>query len=99
MPFIDASIPPDAHAPEVESGLIGELTNRLLEREGCDVAAERPERRAERERSSMLGVEGNSWDIAWAAVYLASDEARWVTAQVLVIDAGVTLTVRGGTGG
>jgi NAD(P)-dependent dehydrogenase (short-subunit alcohol dehydrogenase family) len=58
-----------------------------------------PERRAERERSSMLGVEGNSWDIAWAAVYLASDEARWVTAQVLVIDAGVTLTVRGGTGG
>ncbi|MGE3271619.1 MAG: SDR family NAD(P)-dependent oxidoreductase [Chloroflexota bacterium] len=58
-----------------------------------------PERRAERERSSMLKTEGNSWDIAWAAVFLASDEARWVTAQVLVIDAGVTLTVRGGTGG
>ena len=58
-----------------------------------------PERRQERERSGMLKEEGNAWDIAWAAVYLASDEARWVTAQVLVIDAGVTLTVRGGTGG
>jgi NAD(P)-dependent dehydrogenase (short-subunit alcohol dehydrogenase family) len=58
-----------------------------------------PERRQERERSGMLKEEGTAWDIAWAAVYLASDEARWVTAQVLVIDAGVTLTVRGGTGG
>jgi NAD(P)-dependent dehydrogenase (short-subunit alcohol dehydrogenase family) len=57
------------------------------------------ERRQEREQSGMLKEEGNAWDIAWAAVYLASDEARWVTAQVLVIDAGVTLTVRGGTGG
>ncbi|MCI0583964.1 MAG: SDR family oxidoreductase [Chloroflexi bacterium] len=56
-----------------------------------------PERRAERQRSGMIQDEGTAWDIAWAAVYLASDEARWVTGQVLVIDAGVTLTVRGGT--
>ena len=56
-----------------------------------------PERRAERQRSGLLPDEGTAWDIAWGAVYLASDEARWVTGQVLVIDAGVTLTVRGGT--
>jgi NAD(P)-dependent dehydrogenase (short-subunit alcohol dehydrogenase family) len=47
----------------------------------------------------MIKDEGNAWDIAWAAVFLASDESRWVTGQTLVIDAGVTLTVRGGTGG
>jgi NAD(P)-dependent dehydrogenase (short-subunit alcohol dehydrogenase family) len=58
-----------------------------------------PERRAERQRSGMIQDEGNAWDIAWAAVFLASDESRWVTGQTLVIDAGVTLTVRGGTGG
>jgi NAD(P)-dependent dehydrogenase (short-subunit alcohol dehydrogenase family) len=58
-----------------------------------------PERRAERQQSGMIKDEGNAWDIAWAAVYLASDESRWVTGQTLVIDAGVTLTTRGGTGG
>ena len=29
-------------------------------------------------------------DIAWGAVYLASDEARWVTGAELVIDGGYT---------
>ncbi len=28
-------------------------------------------------------------------LYLASDEARWVTAQVLVVDAGTTATMLG----
>jgi NAD(P)-dependent dehydrogenase (short-subunit alcohol dehydrogenase family) len=37
-------------------------------------------------------AEGTAWDVGWGAVYLASDEARWVTGQVLVIDAGLTAT-------
>ncbi|MBI4246612.1 MAG: SDR family oxidoreductase [Candidatus Rokubacteria bacterium] len=51
-----------------------------------------PEARERRRRSSPLGTEGTAWDVAWGAVYLASDEARWVTGQTLVIDAGVTVT-------
>jgi NAD(P)-dependent dehydrogenase (short-subunit alcohol dehydrogenase family) len=33
---------------------------------------------------------GQPEDIAWRAVYLASDEASWVTAADFAIDAGAT---------
>ena len=49
------------------------------------------ERRETRRASSPLGVEGSPWDIAWAAVYFASDEARWVTGVAIPVDGGVTL--------
>jgi NAD(P)-dependent dehydrogenase (short-subunit alcohol dehydrogenase family) len=51
-----------------------------------------------RERRATAGLikeEGNAWDVAWASVYLASDEARWVTGQVLTVDAGLTITIPG----
>ena len=43
----------------------------------------------ERRRLSVpLQTEGTGWDVAWAAVYLASDESRWVTGVMLPIDGG-----------
>jgi len=56
-----------------------------------------PDARERRRRASPLGTEGTGWDVGWGAVYLASDEARWVTGQTLVIDAGLTLTTREGS--
>ena len=53
-----------------------------------------PQVREQRRKANPLGVEGTAWDVGWAAVYLASDEARWVTGQTLVVDGGVTLTSR-----
>ncbi|HEY5272521.1 MAG TPA: SDR family NAD(P)-dependent oxidoreductase [Acidimicrobiales bacterium] len=50
------------------------------------------ETRDRRRRASPLGIEGTGWDIAHAAVYLASDEARYVTGVVLSVDGGITLT-------
>lgn len=48
--------------------------------------------RQDRMEASPLRTEGTGWDIGWAAVYLASDEARWVTGIVLPVDAGLTIT-------
>ncbi len=53
-----------------------------------------PELREKRRKASPLGTEGEGWDVGWAAVFLASDEARWVTGQTLVVDGGLTITTR-----
>ncbi|MFQ6027471.1 MAG: SDR family NAD(P)-dependent oxidoreductase [Dehalococcoidia bacterium] len=42
-----------------------------------------------RRRAGPLGTEGNAWDIAWANVFLASDESRWISGATLPIDAGL----------
>jgi NAD(P)-dependent dehydrogenase (short-subunit alcohol dehydrogenase family) len=46
--------------------------------------------RETRKNAAPLRTEGNSWDIGYAALYLASDEARWVNGIVLPVDAGLT---------
>lgn len=46
--------------------------------------------RQSRRESVPLGTEGTGWDVANAAVYLASDEARWITGHMLPIDGGVS---------
>lgn len=47
--------------------------------------------RETRKQASALGTEGTGWDVAWAAVFLASDEARWITGVALPVDAGFLL--------
>jgi NAD(P)-dependent dehydrogenase (short-subunit alcohol dehydrogenase family) len=49
------------------------------------------ELRQRRRQASPLGIEGTGWDIAYAALYLVSDEARYVTGVVLPVDGGVTI--------
>jgi NAD(P)-dependent dehydrogenase (short-subunit alcohol dehydrogenase family) len=46
-----------------------------------------PADRARREAMHLLGL-GAADDVAWAAVYLASRESRWLTGTVLPLDGG-----------
>jgi NAD(P)-dependent dehydrogenase (short-subunit alcohol dehydrogenase family) len=36
---------------------------------------------------------GDAWDVAYAALYLASDEARFVTGVALAVDGGQSARV------
>jgi len=45
--------------------------------------------REARRRATALGIEGTAWDIGYAALYLCSDEARYVTGVTLAVDGGV----------
>jgi NAD(P)-dependent dehydrogenase (short-subunit alcohol dehydrogenase family) len=46
--------------------------------------------REARRDCSALKTEGTAWDVAYGILYLASDEARWVTGVTLPIDAGAS---------
>jgi NAD(P)-dependent dehydrogenase (short-subunit alcohol dehydrogenase family) len=43
---------------------------------------------SERHRATALGFEGDAWDIAHAALFLASEEARFITGVTIYVDGG-----------
>jgi NAD(P)-dependent dehydrogenase (short-subunit alcohol dehydrogenase family) len=48
---------------------------------------------AARSAQCPTGKMGDAWDVAYAALYLASDEAKYVTGTQLVVDGGLTCKV------
>ena len=57
--------------------------------QGCSIE----EMRAKRNRVVPLGRMGVYWDVAEAAVFLASDRASYITGTELVVDGGLSMTV------
>lgn len=49
------------------------------------------ERRENRKAATLLGIEGTGWDVGRAVRFLLSEESRYITGQILVVDGGVTL--------
>ena len=47
-------------------------------------------RREARRKRSLLWTEGSGWDVGNAVLYLASEEAKWLTGVILPVDAGAT---------
>jgi NAD(P)-dependent dehydrogenase (short-subunit alcohol dehydrogenase family) len=46
--------------------------------------------KAKREAQVPMGRMGDAWDVANAALFLASNEARYITGQEIVVDGGIT---------
>lgn len=65
---------PMVHAPEVVSAYGGN-TEELVRR---------------RDEQCPMGHMGDAWDVAYAALFLASDEAKYITGTELVVDGGLT---------
>ncbi|MDO8776548.1 MAG: SDR family oxidoreductase [Burkholderiaceae bacterium] len=46
--------------------------------------------RLKRARASLLGTEGTGWDVAYATLFLASEESGYITGHTLPVDGGTT---------
>ncbi len=44
----------------------------------------------QRDALSPTGKMGDAWDVAYAALFLASDEARYINGAQLVVDGGLS---------
>ncbi|HCG02109.1 MAG TPA: oxidoreductase [Chloroflexi bacterium] len=57
-----------------------------------------PETRENRRLAGALKSEGDAWDVAYAVLYLASEEARWITGVFIPVDGGLALGGRSNDG-
>jgi len=76
---VNVVIPGTMHTPLVEHRLVKQLQ---LEDPAAFIA--------KRHASIPMGRMGDAWDIANSVVFLASDEASYITATQLVVDGGLT---------
>ena len=74
-----ATVPCDS--PFLPADLVARLKSALLDR-GAEVAAARDARVPLRHKM------GTAWDVANAALFLASDEANFITGVALPVDGG-----------
>jgi NAD(P)-dependent dehydrogenase (short-subunit alcohol dehydrogenase family) len=47
---------------------------------------------AARNRLCPMGHQGDAWDVAYAALFLASDEAKYITGSNIMVDGGLSAT-------
>ncbi|CCF17904.1 Short-chain dehydrogenase/reductase (SDR); putative 3-oxoacyl-[acyl-carrier-protein] reductase / 3-ketoacyl-[acyl-carrier-protein] reductase [Pseudorhizobium banfieldiae] len=66
-------------------------TPMAIERRAAETGRSREEIRAERDALVPMGFMGEALDVANAAVFLASDEAKYITGVLLPVDGGLLL--------
>jgi NAD(P)-dependent dehydrogenase (short-subunit alcohol dehydrogenase family) len=81
------------YAPEnirVNSVHPGFIFTDMVHRYASEAGLSEADARGALDPAHPLGGTGEPDDIAWGVVYLASDQAKWVTGSELVIDGGYT---------
>ena len=76
---VNTVVPGVMHTPLVEHRLVSQLGK-----------ADAAELIAKRNASVPMGRMGDAWDVANSVLFLASDEARYITATQIVVDGGMT---------
>lgn len=66
-------------------------TPMAIERRATETGRPREAIRSERDALVPMGHMGEAWDVANAAVFLASDEAKYITGALLPVDGGLLL--------
>jgi NAD(P)-dependent dehydrogenase (short-subunit alcohol dehydrogenase family) len=60
----------------------------LIYRDIASQHADTEDMLAKRHAASPMGRMGDAWDVAYAALFLASDEAKYITGVCLPVDGG-----------
>lgn len=77
-----------AHGIRANAILPGVIDTPLVNRDLVQGQTDVDELRARRNSASPMGHMGDAWDVAYAALFLASDEAKYVTGVCLPVDGG-----------
>ena len=73
--------------------LPGSLDTSVTRTASREVYGDEEELIRRRAAANPMGRIGDGWDVAYAALYLASDESKYVTGAELTLDGGATLVV------
>jgi NAD(P)-dependent dehydrogenase (short-subunit alcohol dehydrogenase family) len=76
------------HGIRANAVLPGVMDTPLIHRDIAGQFADTEEMLAKRHAASPMGRMGDAWDVAYAALFLASDEAKYITGVCLPVDGG-----------
>ncbi len=82
------------HGIRANAILPGVMNTPLIRRQISGQFADAAEMIRARNAASPMGRMGDAWDVAYAALFLASDEAKYITGVCLPVDGGKSCTGR-----
>ena len=76
------------HGIRANAVLPGVMDTPLIHRDIAGQFADTEDMLAKRHAASPMGRMGDAWDVAYASLFLASDEAKYITGVCLPVDGG-----------